>query len=161
MKKQLRSGALLIAAIVCLLVSLGVVAAAVQISLRGHAACRLEQRRQQSLWLLDAGCLRAKERLATSAEYGGERWVLGESLVDFPDSWIEIRVSNHEQVSASEQDGNRPDSTVKEETEKIVEVTAWLAEYAGDSLAIKQSSQFLWRDVEVPSGEEYENAQVE
>jgi len=104
--------------------------------------------------LLDAGCLRARERLAVSAEYQGERWALGDSFVDFADSWIEIRVSNREAGSATEQDENIIASAAAEETEKIVEVTARLAEHAGDSLAIKQSSQFMWRDFKVPSGEE-------
>lgn len=73
-------------ALILALVLLGLVAALgsalVRTSLSGRVASDLARREAQTLWLLDAGCSRARAQLAGGAAYAGETWEIPADQLD-------------------------------------------------------------------------------
>ncbi len=71
-----RQGTVLVAALVCLLVIMGLLAAMLQGTLRNHRKLRLDRDLRQAELLLQAGCDRAAYQLTKEKEYKGETWDL-------------------------------------------------------------------------------------
>ncbi len=71
-----RSGAVLICVLTCLLVVSGLAVAMLKSALQARQAVRLERHRAQAELLLEAGILRAVDKLSHDAEYRGEVWEL-------------------------------------------------------------------------------------
>ena len=69
-----RSGAILIAVLACLLVALSLVLTAVQSSIRARRECKEACLMRQTQLLVEAGALRAIEKLRKSYDYAGEIW---------------------------------------------------------------------------------------
>ena len=71
-----RRGAVLVAALVCLLVVMALLGAMLQGGLRAHRKLHLERDVRQTEFLLQAGCDRAAYRLAGESGFQGETWNL-------------------------------------------------------------------------------------
>lgn len=71
-----RSGAVIIAALVCLLVVMAILGAMLRGTLRNFRQMRSERDLRQTELLLQAGSERAVNRLANDANYRGETWSL-------------------------------------------------------------------------------------
>ncbi len=89
-------GTLLICVLVCLLVVVTIVGTAVQSTLRLRREVRLQHQMRQTELLLDAGVLRAAQRLRESADYAGETWQPTNPMgtFNFPTVRINLNVSN-------------------------------------------------------------------
>ncbi len=69
-----RSGAILIVVLTCLLVALSLVLTAVQSSVRARRECKEACLVRQTQLLIEAGTLRAIDKLRQSYDYEGEDW---------------------------------------------------------------------------------------
>ncbi|MFV1968438.1 MAG: hypothetical protein ACC628_23685, partial [Pirellulaceae bacterium] len=69
-----RTGVVLVAALVCLLVAILLAAGLVQSIAIQHRQCREEEKQYQSLWLAESAKGRAAAQLAADAAYSGETW---------------------------------------------------------------------------------------
>jgi type II secretory pathway component PulK len=73
---QRRSGVVLVAALVCLLIVTSIVGSMLQSALRARRQLHAERDRRQTELLLAAGASRAAARLASDAEFLGDAWTL-------------------------------------------------------------------------------------
>jgi len=71
-----RRGTVLVAALVCLLIVMALLGSMLQGSLRARRQMHVQRDLRQCELLLQAGALRAAQRLATQAEYRGETWAV-------------------------------------------------------------------------------------
>ena len=71
-----RSGAVLVAALVCLLIVMSILGTMLQSSLRTGRQLHVERDRQQAEFLLQAGADRAARLFATDPEFRGDTWTL-------------------------------------------------------------------------------------
>lgn len=71
---RMRSGAILIAVLACLLVALSLVLTAVQSSIRARRECKEASLMRQTQLLVEAGALHAIKKLRKSYDYKGEIW---------------------------------------------------------------------------------------
>lgn len=69
-----RRGAVMLLVIVMLFVATLLMGTIVEGVLRGRRQLRQEQRRLQAHWLADAGLQRARHKLRTTPDYGGDTW---------------------------------------------------------------------------------------
>lgn len=89
-----RSGAVLICVLTCLLVVSGLAVAMLKSALQARKAVRLERHRAQAELLLEAGILRAVDKLSHDAEYRGEVWELpAATLSDTEPARVEIDIA--------------------------------------------------------------------
>jgi Tfp pilus assembly protein PilX len=75
-RRQKRAGAVLVAALVCMLVVMTLIGTMLQGTLRARRQMRVERDRRQAELLVDAGLSRAALRLSRDVEYRGESWQL-------------------------------------------------------------------------------------
>lgn len=73
-RRRPRRGAVLVVAVVCLMVALSIAATSVTESVSRRLQLRTERIARQAELLVEAGRGRAAARLASNADYGGERW---------------------------------------------------------------------------------------
>jgi hypothetical protein len=76
-----RSGLLVVAALVCLLVVTSIVAAMLHSAVRARRALHVERDRRQAELLVEAGADRAVARLASDPEYRGDTWAIDSSFI--------------------------------------------------------------------------------
>ena len=89
-----RSGMVLIAALVCLLILTGMIGTMLQTSLRARRQLRTERELIQCKLLLQAGMDRAAFRLSSDSEYAGETWeVPAEALAGSGEGQVTIEAS--------------------------------------------------------------------
>ena len=69
-----RHGATLIAAMVCIMVVSVILASLLKLAASHRRQMRTEERRLQTVWLVDSSLERAASRLKTSPDYAGETW---------------------------------------------------------------------------------------
>ena len=104
-----REGAVLVAALVCLLVVMALLAAMLQGGLRARRTLRVERDVRQTELLLHAGCDRAAFRLAGEQGYQGETWNLpAAAIVDRGDGRVTI------EVTSAKEDGTQMAKVVAE-----------------------------------------------
>jgi hypothetical protein len=93
-KVHQRSGLLLVAALVCLLVITSMLASMLQNAMRSRRELRTERDRRQAELLLDAGAGRAAARLADDPAFQGDTWeVPGQAIVGNGDGRVTTEVS--------------------------------------------------------------------
>ena len=71
-----RSGAVIVAALVCLLIVMTMIGAMLQTAMRARRQMHAERDLRQTELLLQAGMQRAAVRIANESEYRGETWSL-------------------------------------------------------------------------------------
>ena len=69
-----RRGAILVLAIVCVAITMSIMALLVRFALMHHAAQKNQQRAAQANWLVESALDRAAARLAIDPSYTGETW---------------------------------------------------------------------------------------
>ena len=87
------AGTTLICVLVCLSVSTAIVTTTIRGTLQTRRNERLLRQMRQTEFLLDAGILRAAQKLADSAEYSGEVWRPTAALPGFDDVRVEIEIA--------------------------------------------------------------------
>jgi hypothetical protein len=92
LRTQPRKGGMMVCVLVCLFVSIAIVAGSVHHAVRMHREVRLQQQMLQTQFLLDAGILRAVERLNQTPDYQGETWHPETAITRYPNPLVEIRV---------------------------------------------------------------------
>jgi hypothetical protein len=119
-----RSGAVLVAALVCLLIVMGILGAMLQGALRERRQLHRERDLRQTELLLRAGVERAVFRLVSDSDYRGETWnVPAEEIVGSGSARVTIEVSRP---------ANEPGSQI-----------SVVAEYpAGNETSIRRSDTF-------------------
>jgi len=91
-----RSGLMIIAALVCLLVVTSIVGSMVQSALRARRQLHVERDRRQAELLLEAGANRAAARLAVEPGFLGETWELpAEAIIGQGDGHVTTEVSRN------------------------------------------------------------------
>lgn len=88
-----RSGAVLIAVLVCLSIATAIATLTVRQSLDARRQGRVERQVRQTQYLLDAGIRRAIERLRADDRYAGETWEPTAALTRFGGVRVEIRIT--------------------------------------------------------------------
>jgi hypothetical protein len=89
-----RHGAVLVAALVCLLVVTGIVGGMLRGAIHGRRQLHAERDLRQTELLLAAGVARAAHRLADEPEYDGETWRLdSEEIIGRGDGVVTIEAS--------------------------------------------------------------------
>ena len=89
-----RRGTVLVAALVCLLVVMGMLASMLQGALRAHRQLHRERDLRQTDLLLKAGADRARYRLANEKDYRGETWTLSaDAIADKGEGRVTIKIS--------------------------------------------------------------------
>ena len=73
-RRMPRTGVVLVAALVCLLVAVLVAGGLLQSIALQHRQCRNEEKHLQTLWLAESAKGRAAAQLAADAAYSGETW---------------------------------------------------------------------------------------
>lgn len=102
-QRRSRDGTLVVCVMVCLLVASTIVTATTQMALRSRREVRREQQMRQTELLLDAGILRASNKLRASADYQGEVWRPTGAITRFVGANVDIRVSLDPQQNDSRQ----------------------------------------------------------
>ncbi|TWT76681.1 hypothetical protein CA13_71780 [Planctomycetes bacterium CA13] len=87
-----RTGAFLIAALVCLLVSTTLAVAAIRSAVVAQRELRIQKQRLQTEFLLGAAIARAAHKVNTSGEYAGETWIPSELVQTWPLAEADITV---------------------------------------------------------------------
>ncbi len=136
-RRQRRSGALIICVLVCMLVAVTLVGTAAQLALRSRREVRTQQQMLQTELLLDAGVLRAAQQLELSADYQGESWRPVEAIESFETAVVVIRVSDGQ--DAGEQQGEQQGETPSAVRRRVL-VTASLG-VAVDDVRRSKASQ--------------------
>ena len=77
-----RRGTVMLVAMVCLTLSVGLLAGLLRLAATQHKQVRYELMRLQADWLAEAGIERAVHRLQNDADYAGETWKLGPDDLD-------------------------------------------------------------------------------
>ncbi|MDZ4849601.1 MAG: hypothetical protein SGI77_09920, partial [Pirellulaceae bacterium] len=98
-----RLGSFLICVLVCLLVSISLIATSIQISMRSRRECTQSRIMRQTSLLVDAGFSRAIEQLEADDEYRGETWKPTISTLGLDGISVEIEASSA-QASSSRND---------------------------------------------------------
>ena len=89
-----RSGAVIIAALVCLLVVMAILGTMLRGTLRNYRYMRSERDLRQTELLLQAGSDRAANRLANDANYRGETWSLpSDAIAGSGDGRVTIEIT--------------------------------------------------------------------
>jgi hypothetical protein len=89
-----RRGAVLVAALVCLLIVMAMLGAMLQGTLRSRRQMHVQRDLRQCELLLQAGALRAAFRLANEADYRGETWAVpAEAVVGTGEGQVTITAS--------------------------------------------------------------------
>ena len=99
-KTQRRSqdrGAVLVCVIVCVAIATLLLAGMLKNTLLTRRQIRTERHARQTEWLVQAGAERAAFRLASDAEYNGERWALSADAMAGADSGVVTISVNHDQ----------------------------------------------------------------
>ncbi len=95
-----RNGAVLMVALVCLLIVVGLLGTMLQGSLRAHRQLHAERDRRQTELLLQAGMDRAALRLASELTYRGETWNLpATSILGSGEGRVSIETSRSSEQS--------------------------------------------------------------
>lgn len=97
--KQLRSGAVLICVLTCLLVAMSLVATAIQMSVRSRRECRVSQHLRQADLLADAGQSRAIWHLQHDSNYQGDFWRPTLESSHFDSAEVEIVVDRQDAIA--------------------------------------------------------------
>ena len=119
-----RRGTVLVAALVCLLVVMGILGAMLQGTLRAHRQLHRERDLRQTELLLQAASDRARYRLSNEPDYRGETW-------DLPADTIAENGAGRVTIEISPPDG------------QSVQKTQLLAEYPlGGETSIRRSRTF-------------------
>jgi Tfp pilus assembly protein PilX len=93
---QRRSGLVLVAALVCLLIVTSIVGSMLQSALRARRQLHAERDRRQTELLLAAGASRAAARLASEPEYRGDAWNLpAEEIVGLGEGRVTTEISRN------------------------------------------------------------------
>ena len=69
-----RRGAVLMAALVCLVLAMMAIGSLLSTSLARRTRARMEERRLQAAWLAESGLERAAAKLTAAPDYKGETW---------------------------------------------------------------------------------------
>ena len=93
-KTKNRNAAVLICALACLLIVSALMMALVKSSLTARRETRLRLQMRQTEFLLDAGVMRAAEKLASSADYSGETWQPKNAVNRFRGAFVKIGVQD-------------------------------------------------------------------
>lgn len=91
-----RSGLMIVAALVCLLVVTSIVGSMLRGALHARLELRAERDRRQVELLLEAGADRAAARFASEPEFRGDTWNLpAEAIVGHGDARVTTEISRH------------------------------------------------------------------
>jgi hypothetical protein len=96
-----RSGLMVLAALVCLLIVTSIVGSMVQGALRARRQLHAERNRRQAELLLEAGANRAVARLAAEPDFRGDTWnVPAESVIGHGDGRVKTEIARNEGIDA-------------------------------------------------------------
>lgn len=113
--KHRRGAALLLCVLACLLVVIGLVLSLTQSALQARRETRLRIQMRQTDYLLDAGVMRAANRLRESTDYAGEQW--RPKLKRFDNALVRIKITadsanaDQRNVEVTADVGGRKEST--------------------------------------------------
>lgn len=117
-----RSGTILAIALILLTVVMLLSAAVAKRMLIFHKQEKLDENRNQALWLVESGCQRALRAVSTSKDYRGETWRVSDDLLGAAGGVVAIRVEVPPQPA----------------TERVVTVTATYPENAKQRFVMKR-----------------------
>ena len=99
--RRQRSGLMIIAALVCLLIVTSIVGSMLQSALRARRQLHAERNCRQAELLLEAGANRAAARLASEPDFRGDTWNLpAEAIVGHGDGRVTTEISRNEASEA-------------------------------------------------------------
>ena len=127
--KRSRSGVVLVAVLVALLVVMSISAAIVRGLVVQHRLARSEQQRLQAFWFAESAVQRARAQLAAAADYEGETWTIELPQSGYASGQAVIRVErienepNKRSIIVEARLPNDPRDGVLEQRSLVVELS--------------------------------------